>query len=72
MGGASGLLASYFWFWQDFATGQFRLDFRDGRQAALEFLGQGFGELGLPGGDGDGLIEATEGVLDDEAVFALA
>jgi len=30
---------------------QFGFDFLDGGQAAAELLGQGFGELGLPGGD---------------------
>lgn len=39
--------------WDEIA-GEFGFDFLDGGQAAAEFFGQGFGEMGLPGGDGVG------------------
>ncbi len=48
---------------------QFGFDFLDGGQAAAQFLREGFGELGMPGGDGDGLIQAAQGMLGDESVF---
>ena len=35
----------------------------------MELGGQGFGDVLLPVGDGDGLVEAAEGLLDDELVF---
>lgn len=49
---------------------QLGFDFLDGGQAAAQFLGEGFGELGLPGGDGDGLVQAAQGVLGDELVLS--
>ena len=48
---------------------QFGFDFLDGGQAAAQFFGQGFGELRLPGGDGDGLVQAAQGLFGDEFVF---
>jgi hypothetical protein len=51
---------------------QLRLDLLNRWQAALELGGHGLGDVLLPVGDGDGLVEAAEGILDDELVFAPA
>ena len=48
---------------------QFGFDFLDGGQTAAQFLREGFGELGLPGGDGDGWVQAAQGILVDEPVL---
>ncbi len=48
---------------------QLGFDFLDGGQTAAQFLREGFGELGLPGGDGDGLVQAAQGILGDEPVL---
>ena len=45
------------------------LDFLNGGQAAAQFIREGFGELGLPCGDGDGLVESAEGILGDKLVL---
>src|SRR4030067_2518957 len=50
-------------------TGQFGFDFFYRRQTALQFLGQGAGELGFPFGDADRLGAAAEGVFHQHAVF---
>ena len=44
-------------------------DFFDGGQAAAQFIWEGFGELGLPSGDGDGLVQAAQGILGDQPVL---
>ena len=48
---------------------QLGFDFLDGGQTATQFLGEGFGELGLLGGDGDGLVQAAQGIFGDEPVL---
>lgn len=48
---------------------QLGFDLFNGGQAAAEVLGQRVGKVSLPGGDGDGLVEAAEGVFGDEAVL---
>ena len=52
--------------------GEFGLYFLDGGKAALKLAGQGFGDLGLPGRDSDGLVEAAQRILDDKTVFSFA
>ena len=49
---------------------QLGFDLLDGGQAAAQFLREGFGELGLAGGDGDGLVQAAQGILGDEPVLS--
>ena len=51
---------------------EFRLDFFDGRQAALEIVRQDIDEAGLPVRDAQGLGEVAQGVFHDHAVLALA
>ena len=46
--------SSLFWRFGRKVAREFGFDFLDGGQIAAQFLGEGFGELGLPGGDGDG------------------
>lgn len=58
-----------FWGFGRKVASQLGFDFLDGGQAAAQFLGEGFGELGLPGGDGDGLVQAAQGILGDELVL---
>ena len=60
---------SLFWGFGWKVPSQFGFDFLDGGQTAAQFLREGFGELGLPGGDGDGLVQAAQGVLGDELVL---
>ena len=48
---------------------QLGFDFLDGGQTAAQFLREGFGELGLLGGDGDGWVQASQGILGDEPVL---
>lgn len=51
---------------------EFGFDFLNGREAALEFRREGLGELGFPIRDGDGLLKAAQGILDEQLVFPLA
>ena len=51
---------------------EFGFDFLNGGEAALEFRREGLGELGFPIRNGDGLLKATEGILDEDLVFSLA
>ena len=60
---------SLFWRFGRRVASQLGFDFLNGGQAATQFLGEGFGELGLPGGDGDGLVQAAQGILGDEPVL---
>ena len=58
-----------FWgFWRKVAS-QLGFDFLDGGQTAAQFLREGFRELGLLGGDGDGLVQTAQAILGDEAVL---
>ena len=65
------ILHSRFVSWSDVA-GEFGFDFFDTGEAALEFRREGLGELGFPIRDSDGLLEAAEGILDEDLVFSLA
>jgi hypothetical protein len=60
---------SLFWGFGAKVASQLGFDFLDGGQTAAQFVWEGFGELGLPGGDGDGLVQAAQGILGDEAVL---
>lgn len=53
-------------------AGEFGFDFLDAGEAALEFRREGLGELGFPIRDGDGLLKAAQGILDEQLVFSLA
>jgi hypothetical protein len=61
--------SSLFWGFGRKVASQCCFDFFDGGQTAAQFLGEGFGELGLPGGDGDGWVQAAQGILGDEPVL---
>ena len=63
--------SSLFWRFGRKVAGQLGFDFLDGGQAAAQFFWEEFGELGLPGGDGDGLVQAAQGILGDEPVLFL-
>jgi hypothetical protein len=39
---------------------KFSFDFRHGRQAAIQILGQGFGQFGPPLGDGNELFQIAQ------------
>jgi hypothetical protein len=60
---------SLFWGFGWKVASQLGFDFLDGGQTAAQFLWEGFGELGLPGGDGDGWAQAAQGILGDEPVL---
>lgn len=53
-------------------TREFGFDFLNGGEAALEFRREGLSELRFPIRDGDGLLKAAEGILDEHLVFSLA
>jgi hypothetical protein len=61
--------SSLFWRFGRKVASQLGFDFLDGGQTAAQFLREGFGELGLPGGDDDGLVQAAQGILGDEPVL---
>jgi hypothetical protein len=61
--------SSLFWGFGRKVASQLGFDFLDGGQTAAQFLREGFGELGLPGSDGDGLVQAAQGILGDEPVL---
>ena len=48
---------SLFWGFGWKVASELGFDFLDGGQTAAQFLREGFSELGLPGGDGDGWIQ---------------
>jgi hypothetical protein len=60
---------SLFWVFGWKLASELGFDFLDAGQTAAQFLREGFGELGLPGCDGDGLVQATQGILGDEPVL---
>ena len=61
--------SSLFWGFGWKVASQLGFDFLDGGKTAAQFLRVGFGELGLPGGDGDGWVQAAQGILGDEPVL---
>ena len=63
------MTSSLFWGFGWKVASELGFDFLDGGQTAAQFLWEGFGELGVPGGDGDGLIQASQGILGDESVL---
>jgi hypothetical protein len=60
---------SLFWGFEWKVASELGFDFLDGGQTTAQFLREGLGELGLPGGDGDGLVQAAQGILSDEPVL---
>lgn len=51
------------------SVAQLRLDLLDGREAPSKIIWKPLDELGLPLGDGDGLGQATQSVLDYDLVL---
>ena len=61
--------STLFWRFGRNVASQLGFDFLDGGQTAAQFLWEGFGELGLPCGDGNGLVQAAQGIFGDEPVL---
>jgi hypothetical protein len=49
--------SSLFWGFGRKVASELGFDFLDGGKTAAQFLRERFGELGLPGGDGDGWVQ---------------